>query len=125
MEKRNYDSELDECIRMSMEIRDIPSVELNNKLRADIYSREAAMRREMPARAVSLWYLPMTLNLITFLLLAIAALLVINNPYLSALAAGICLYIGFAGVALTIVGVRRANIKEDITIHVRKRGVLV
>ena len=29
-----------------------------------------------------------------------------------------------AGVLLTIVGVKRTNMKEDITIHIRKRGVL-
>ena len=73
---------------------------------------------------ISLWYLPMVLNLITFSLLALLALIMIENIYLSYLAAGICFYVGAAGILLTILGVKRANIKEEITIHIKKRGVL-
>ena len=50
--------------------------------------------------------------------------MIIENVYLSYFAAGICLYIGAAGILLTIVGVKRANIKEEITIRMKKRGVL-
>ena len=82
------------------------------------------MRGHPAVRQVSLWYLPMILNLITFSLLAVLALLVIENRYLSYLAVGSCLYIGVAGILLTIVGVKRANIK-DITICVEKRGALI
>ena len=64
------------------------------------------------------------LNLITFIMLDAVALMVIGNVYLSYFAAGICFYIGLAGVLLTVVGVRRANLKEDITIRIEKRGVL-
>ena len=53
-----------------------------------------------------------------------AALIVISNTYLSYFAAGICLYIGLAGVLLTIVGVKRTNMKEEITIRIEKRGAL-
>ena len=74
---------------------------------------------------LSLWYLPMVLNLIMFLLLALFALMMIENIYLSYFAAGVCLYVGVAGILLTVVGVKRANIKEDITICIEKRGVLV
>ena len=66
----------------------------------------------------------MVLNLITFSLLALLALLVIENLYLSYFAAGICFYVGMAGILLTIVGVKRANMKEEITICIEKRGVL-
>ena len=48
----------------------------------------------------------------------------IENSYLSYFVAGICFYVGIAGILLTIVGVKRANIKEDITIRIEKRGVL-
>ena len=57
-------------------------------------------------------------------MLALVSLLLINNTYLSYFAAGICFYIGIAGVLLTIVGVKRTNMKEDITIHVEKRSVI-
>lgn len=66
----------------------------------------------------------MILNLITFIMLAGVALIVISNTYLSYFVACICFYIGMAGVLLTIVGVKRTNMKEDITIRVEKRGVL-
>ena len=48
--------------------------------------------------------------------------MMIGNVYLFYFAAGICLYIGLSGVLLTVVGVKRANLKEDMTIHVEKRG---
>ena len=82
------------------------------------------MRKHPAARIVSLWYLPMILNLATFMMLAAAALLVIDNSYLAYFAAGSCLYIGLAGVLLTIVGVKRTNLKETIAIRVEKRGEL-
>ena len=66
----------------------------------------------------------MILNLATFILLAIISLMLIHNTYLSYFAAGICFYIGLAGVLLTIVGVKRTNMKEDITIRIEKRGAL-
>ncbi len=68
--------------------------------------------------------MPMLLNLVTFVLLAVLALTVIENAYLSYFAAGICFYIALAGILITIVGVKRTNIKEDITIRIEKRGVL-
>ena len=43
---------------------------------------------------------------------------------MSYFAAGIYLYIGLAGVLLTIVGVKRTNMKEEITIRIEKRGAL-
>ncbi len=64
------------------------------------------------------------LNLIIFSLLALGALILIQNIYLSYFAAGICFYAGAAGILLTIVGVKRASIKEDITICIEKRGIL-
>ena len=66
----------------------------------------------------------MILNLITFSLLAVCALSVIENIYLSYMTAGVCFYVGLAGVLLTLVGVKRANIKEELAIRIEKRGVL-
>lgn len=125
MKENRFNTELDEIIRASMELTDAPAPELNNKLKAALYRQEAAIRKQPATRALSLWYLPMVLNLATFTLLAVAALTAISNTYLSYFTAGICFYIGFAGVLLTIVGVKRTNMKEDITIRVRKRGVLI
>ena len=119
-----FNTEIDEIIRASMKLADEPDPELNNKLKATLYQKEAAMRKQPTTRGFSLWYLLMILNLVTFIMLAGVALIVISNTYLSYFAAGICFYIGLAGVLLTIVGVKRTNMKEDITIRVEKRGVL-
>lgn len=116
--------EIEKVIRASMKITDVPAPELNHKLKAALYQQEAVLRREPAAHKLSLWYLPMVLNLIMFSLLALLALLMIENIYLSYFAVGLCVYVGMAGILLTIVGVKRANIKEDITIRIEKRGVL-
>ena len=119
-----FNTEIDEIIRASMKLADEPDPELNNKLKATLYQKETAMRKQPATRGFSLWYLQMILNLVTFIMLAGVALIVISNTYLSYFAAGICFYIGLAGVLLTIVGVKRTNMKEDITIRVEKRGAL-
>ena len=124
MRNNSFDTEIDEIIRASVKLTDEPSRELNSNLKAVLYLKETAMQKQSAMRILSLWYLPMILNLVTFTMLAVAALMVISNIYLACFAAGICLYIGLAGVLLTIVGVKRTNMKEDITIHVEKRGAL-
>ena len=111
--KKQYDNtELDRLIRKSISRQDIPSPVLNNSLKAELYSREAAMRKTSPAKKLSLWYLPMTVNLIIFLLLGVAFL-----------AAGICGYIALAGILLTVIGIRRTNIKDEITVYIQKGDV--
>lgn len=125
MENKKMDSELDELIRSSMNMADTPSLELNSKLKAALYQQEAVMQRQTPAKAISLWYLPMILNFVTFCLLAVMSFLIIANPCLSKFVAAVCLYIGFAGFFITILGVKRTNLKEEITIIVEKRGAIV
>lgn len=119
-----FHTEIDEIIRASMKLADEPTPELNNKLKAALHQKEVAMRKQPVTRGFSLWYLPMILNFITFIMLAVVSLMVINNTYLSYFAAGICTYIGLTGILLTVVGVKRTNMKEDITIRIKKRGVL-
>ena len=116
--------EIEEVIRASMKMTNVPAPEVNNKLKIALYKQEVILRKQPATHKLSLWYLPMVFNLITFSLLALFALIIIENIYLSYLAVGICFYIGAAGILLTRVGVKRANIKEDITIHIEKRGVL-
>ena len=66
MKDDQRNTNIDEIIRASMELTDEPSVELNNKIKAALYQQEAVMRKQPATRTVSLWYLPMILNLITF-----------------------------------------------------------
>ena len=124
MREHRSDTEIEDIIRASMKMTDIPSPELNNKLKAALYQQEAVIRKQTATHTLSLWYLPMLLNLVTFSLLAVFALTIIENVYLSYFAAGICLYLCVAGILITIVGVKRTNLKEDITIHIEKRGIL-
>ena len=124
MIEHRSDTEIEDIIRASMKMTDIPSPELNNKLKAALYQQEAVIRKQTATHTLSLWYLPMLLNLVTFSLLAVFALTIIENVYLSYFAAGICLYLCVAGILITIVGVKRTNLKEDITIRIEKRGIL-
>ena len=125
MKDNRSDIEMQEAIRASMKMTDIPAPELDKKLKVALYQKEAILQKQHAVHKVSLWYLPMVLNLLTFSLLALLALLMIENIYVSYLVAGICLYVGMAGILLTIAGVKKANIKEDITIRIEKRGVCV
>ena len=125
MKDNRSDIEMEEAIRASMKMTDIPAPELDKKLKVALYQKEAILQKQHAVHKVSLWYLPMVLKLLTFSLLALLALLMIENIYVSYLVAGICLYVGMAGILLTIAGVKKANIKEDITIRIEKRGVCV
>ena len=116
MRDNHSNMEIDEVIRASMKMADVPAPELNNKLKAALYQQEIILQKQPVMHKLSLWYLPMVLNLITFSLLALFALIMIENIYLSYFAAGICFYAGAAGILLTIVGAKRASIKEEITI---------
>ena len=124
MEYNNSNTKTEEIIRASIKITDTPDPELNNKLKAALYQQEAVLQKQPATHTLSLWFLPMVLNLVIFSLLAVLAFTMIENVYLAYFAAGICLYASIAGILLTIVGVKRANIKEDITIRIEKRGVL-
>lgn len=124
MEQKKNNPEFDQLIRSSMQITDTPSLELNNRLKASLYQHETALGQQVPTSSISLWYLPMILNFITFMLLAGLALLTISNPYLSVFTAGICLYTSIAGIFITMVGVKRTNIKEAFTLRIEKRGVI-
>ena len=124
MRDNRSNMEIEEVIRASMKMTDVPAPELNNKLKAALYQQEAVLQKQPATRTLSLWFLPMVLNLVIFSLLAVLAFTMIENVYLAYFAAGICLYASIAGILLTIVGVKRANIKEDITIRIEKRGVL-
>lgn len=122
MGKKDFHTEFDELLRAAMQTEDQPPVQLNNKLKAEIYEQERLLRRSRAGRRISLWYLPMVLNLIIFSLLGTAAVLLANNLYVAVLAAAGCAYMGLAGVVITAVGMRRTDLKEDTTICIEKGG---
>ncbi len=120
MGKKDFNTELDRSIRAALRIEDKPTVQLNNGLKAELYERERLQRQSETKRSISLWYLPMVLNLIIFAMLGAAFVLLISNLYLSVLAAAGCVYMGLAGVVITVVGVKRTDLREDISICIKK-----
>lgn len=114
MSNENKRTQFDELIKQSMQISDAPSTELNRNVKASLYTNE---------RSISLWYLPMILNFTLFALFTACALMFIANLYIAILVSGICVYIGLSGIAITVIGMKRTKIKEDMSIHVQKRGV--
>lgn len=80
MENKNFENDLNELIRTSMKIEDKPSFELNSRLKAEIYQKEAVMARKQ-THSISLWFVPMILNFISFTLFAVFALLVIFRDW--------------------------------------------
>ena len=125
MKDNRSNTKIEEIIRASVKVTDTPTTEQNNKLKAALYQQEALLQKRPAAHTLSLWFLPMVLNLVIFSLMTVLALAMIENIYLSYFAAGICFYVSMAGILLTIVGVKRANIKKAITIRIEKRGLLV
>ena len=124
MKDNRSDIEMEEAIRASMKMTDIPAPELDKKLKVALYQKEAILQKQHAVHKVSLWYLPMVLNLLTFSLLALLALLMIENIYVSYLVAGISLCGNGWHIAYHSRS-KKANIKEDITIRIEKRGVCV
>lgn len=45
-----FNTEIDEIIRASMKLADEPDPELNNKLKATLYQKETAMRKQPATR---------------------------------------------------------------------------
>ncbi len=123
MKENHFDTQMDALIRAAVSQGGEPDPELNRKLKAAVYRQSDVMAKEPAARMLSLWYLPMILNLVTFVMLAAAAYLGIQHFYLSRVTAGICIYIALAGVLLTIAGVKRTNMKEELAVCMEKRGV--
>ena len=121
MEKKDFDTKFDELILEALKTRDKPAVRLNNELKAEIYERERFRRQGTAGRSISLWYLPMILNLIIFLMLGAVLILLINNVYLAVLGALGCAYMGLAGVVITLAGIKRTDLRENISIFINKK----
>lgn len=118
MENKRNDGRLDELIRASMQVADEAPQELNDRLKAALYERQNAEGTQR-RRAVSLWYLPMLANAALFSILAVFAVMAIPNLYLARFAAGACVYAGFAGIMITLVAVRRTDIKQELSVSIK------
>lgn len=110
-----------------------PSSSLNNSLKHTI--REVESKREVTYntkpitpgnalqqnyenyRKMSLWYVPMLLNFIFFVLLAILAQIMIPIALISKIVLGSCIYFAFMGIILTIWGLRHSNLKYELVVY--------
>ena len=119
MKSERRDPKLEDAVRSALHAARAPSPEESNAVKIALYRRETEARK---ARTLSLWYLPMAGNALLFALLAAAALLGISDPLLARLLAGACVYAALAGAALTAVGVRRGNLKAELSVRMRRKG---
>lgn len=128
MNRKKEDQNLDRLIRSALQTnaaQEAPSPALNNRLKANLYQKEAILRQNTKIRTIPVWYLPMIINFIIFSMLTVLAFLLIPNRYLAALAAAVCIHIILAGFVLTIAGIRRTDIKTEMSIQIEKRGVQI
>lgn len=120
--KKRYDTEIERIIRAAVQTDCQPSKETDETLKRKLYFREQVISREGQIKTIHVWYVPMLFNLIVFVLAGAAALLLIGDPWLSILAAGICFYFGAAGILITFIGIRRTGMKEEVAIRIGKGG---
>ena len=74
-----FNTEIDEIIRASMKLADEPDPEFEQQTESEHCTKKKRQcESNQPHVGFSLWYLPMILNLITFIMLAGVALIVIS-----------------------------------------------
>lgn len=115
------DRKLEILIKESVKIEESPSVALNNQLKARLYEQEAVNRSKEGNYIISLWYMPMVLNFLMFSMFAVLALMLISNTCLAGFVAIGCGYMSVIGIVVTVLGLKRTNMKSDITLYIRKR----
>lgn len=120
----NKDKQLDELINQSMQIKDAPSAELNHNLKEKLYQQEKILKQNTSTYTISLWYFPMVLNFILFGLLSVCTFLFITNLYIAIFVSIICANISLAGIVISLVGIKRTKMKENMSVHVQNRGVI-
>ncbi len=63
MRDNHSDMKMEEAIWASMKMTEVPDPELNSKLKTALYRQEAVLGKQPAMHKISLWYLPMVLNL--------------------------------------------------------------
>lgn len=103
---------LDDLIYKSIKIEDKPNNKLNNVLKERLYEQENMNKAKDSINKVCLLYTFMTLNIIFCIMIGIIIGLLIKNMYLYIIILPICYYISISGVVLTVVSIKRKDIKE-------------
>lgn len=97
-----------------------PAPELDAALKAKLWQRQEQLDAEPDTRAVSLWWLPMAANFIVCGVPAVIFALPIM-PLWAHLASFALAWLAVDGVALTLISLRMADLRQATTIYLPKR----
>lgn len=97
-----------------------PAPELDSALKAKLWQRQEQLDAQPDARAVSLWWLPMVANFIVCGVPAVIFALPIMPrwAHLASFALG---WLAVGGVALTLISLHMADLRQATTIYLPKR----
>lgn len=101
-----------------------PSIELNNILKAKVREKEALMLTAENKKQISLWYLPMILNIFVFTAIALMSQVFIQNRTILQIVIGICAYLAISGIVLTLAGMKFSTLKTAFIMKFNKGGTL-
>lgn len=121
--KENGDK-LDELIGNSLQTKEEPDAELNILLKARLYQAENVMRQNKGQRQISLWYIPMLLNGIMFLAIAVMCRVFISDIVILSIVTTVCTYLTIAGIVLTVAGIKYSDFKTLCFVIIRKKEIL-
>lgn len=113
---------LDELLERALQSDAEPGIACNNLLKSQIRQKEAEKLARGRRKKISLCYLPMIGNLLLFFMTAVMAELLAVTPLISNAIVGFSVYSMLAGIILTILGVRRTNLKENLSITMVQKG---
>lgn len=104
-------NELDELMKEALVVEAVPSTELNDQLKSKLYEKETELMR-MKSKQIRLWYIPMVMNALLFLILNMMARVFMSNAIFIQVFNIICVYQIAMGVVLTLVGLKFCSLKE-------------
>ena len=103
--------QLDNLIKTLLQTDETPSIYLNQVLKTKV--------REHSVKKVSLWYLPMTANIILFICLNLLAQIFISSFIVLAIFAIISIYLCSLIIFFTFVGIKWFNFKNITSIYLQ------
>lgn len=109
---------LDRDLKEAMKIEEKPSVQLNNILKAEIQHKEQYLMNEQRGKKISVWYLPMLLSSILFLLIGILVYILIPHRFIVVLVCLGCFAGAVSGIVFTLLACKFFNLREIFVVEV-------
>ncbi len=113
---RDKEKQLEQLLIRSLKTQQIPPYRLQEQV------RRAIRRHAEKPKKLSLWFLPMLLNSIFFLVVCMGIWAFLPYTALSRILMAFCLYFVAAGIVLTIAGLKFADLKEKTVIERKRKG---